>query len=137
MEELLTRIWEMLVGRLGGPLHLRFVAQPCIAAFLGIRIAVRDARAGRPPYYFLPAFTDTAIRRELLGIAFKDVRKIFIAACIFDIVYTLIVFRWVYPLQTLLVALVLALIPYLLVRGPVTRIAARLMKRNKARAQHA
>ena len=33
------------------------------------------------------------------------------------------VFRWIYPFETLLVAFLLACVPYLLIRGPVNRIA--------------
>jgi hypothetical protein len=32
--------------------------------------------------------------------------------------------RWVYPLESLIVAFVLACVPYLLLRGPVNRIAS-------------
>jgi hypothetical protein len=48
MEELLTRVWEMLIGREHGPLAFRIIIQPMVAAFLAIRTGLRDARAGRP-----------------------------------------------------------------------------------------
>jgi hypothetical protein len=41
------------------------------------------------------------------------------------VVYQVFVLRWIYPGQTLVVATTLAIIPYLLIRGPVTRIARR------------
>ena len=44
-------------------------------------------------------------------------------AVIIDVVYEFIAFRSIYPLQPLLVAFVLAVIPYILIRGPVNRIA--------------
>jgi len=34
------------------------------------------------------------------------------------------VFRWIYPLEVLLVAFLLACVPYLLIRGPVNRLAS-------------
>jgi len=37
----------------------------------------------------------------------------------------LIVFKWVYPLQSLVVAVLLAFVPYVLIRGPVTRLKSR------------
>ena len=44
-------------------------------------------------------------------------------AIVIDVVYQFIVFRWFYPGEALVVAFVLAIVPYLLVRGPVNRIA--------------
>jgi hypothetical protein len=43
MEELLTRIWEMLIGREHGPLGFRVIIQPMVATFLAIRAGLRDA----------------------------------------------------------------------------------------------
>ena len=54
--------------------------------------------------------------------------KVFIVAIILDLTYEVIVYRWVYPGQALIVAAVLAFIPYLLIRGPVTRIARRFIR---------
>jgi hypothetical protein len=40
-----------------------------------------------------------------------------------DIIYQWIVQRWIYPGEVVIVAILLAMVPYLLIRGPVTRIA--------------
>jgi len=42
-------------------------------------------------------------------------------------------FRWLYPSEALLVATVLAILPYLVVRGPVNRIASYRTKDSNAR----
>src|ERR1019366_3429842 len=57
MQELLTRTWDMLVGREHGPLAFRLVIQPMAGAFLAIRAGVKDAREGRPPHYSPIRFT--------------------------------------------------------------------------------
>ena len=126
LPEFLSRHWEMLVGRLQGPLNFRFIMQPLVAVILAIRVGVRDAREGRPPYLFWPFFTDSARRAELVRLAWADIGKVFIVAFTLDVVYEVIVYRWIYPGQALIVALSLAVIPYLLVRGPVTRILRRV-----------
>lgn len=100
----------------------RFIMQPAVAILLAIRAGLRDARARGPPYFFWPAFLNLSRARELLRLVWKDVGKVFVVAYGLDIVYTLMVGRWVYPVQSLNVAISLALVPYLLVRGPVTRI---------------
>ena len=87
-----------------------------------IRAGLRDAREGRPPYFFWAIFTHPPRSRELFQRAWKDVGKVFIVAVTLDVIYELIVYRWVYPGQALIVATVLAVVPYLLIRGPLTRI---------------
>lgn len=127
--ELFTRVGDMLIGREHGPLHFRLIMQPLVAVILAIRVGVRDAREGRPPYFFWAVFTNKARRRELLRLAWKDVGKVFCVALGLDVIYELIVWHRVYPVQAILVAVVLAIIPYLLVRGPATRLARRCLKK--------
>lgn len=128
LEEFFPRVWEMLIGRAEGPLTLRLMLQPTVAVFFAIRAALRDVREGNPPYFFWVVFTDPARRPVLLGQVRKDVGKVFIAAVVLDVVYELIVYRWVYPGQAVIVATVLAILPYLLIRGPVTRILRRFQR---------
>jgi hypothetical protein len=128
--EFFTRSWEMLIGRTNGPLTLRLLLQPTMAAILAIRAGLRDAREGRTPYLW-SVFTNPAHRQDLLRQGWKDVVKVFIVAVVLDVIYELIVYRWVYPGQSLIVATVLAVIPYLLIRGPATRIAQHFIKRTK------
>jgi hypothetical protein len=130
----LIRHCEMLVGRTQGPLTFRLILQPLTAVILAIRVALRDAREGLPPYFFLPVFTDSARRAELIRLAWQDIGKVFVVALVLDVVYELIDFRWIYPGQALIAAVCLAVIPYLLVRGPFTRILLRFrrMKRQNS-----
>jgi hypothetical protein len=121
IHEFFVRTWEMLMGRVGGPLTLRFIVQPAVAAGFAIRAGLRDARKDRPPYLW-SVFTSSVDRRDLLREGWRDIRTVFIIALGLDVIYAVIVHRWVYPGQTLLVAAVLAIVPYLLIRGPVTRI---------------
>jgi len=51
------------------------------------------------------------------------VAKVFVLAVIIDVAYQVMVFRWVYPFEVLLVSFLLACVPYLLIRGPANRIA--------------
>src|SRR5258705_2135682 len=121
MEDPLSRLVHDVIGRLDGPLHLRFFLQPSVAIILAIRDGLRDAREGRPAYFW-SLFTESGLRRDLLRDGWKAISKVFIVAVALDIVYQLIVLRWFYPFETLLVAVLLALIPYLSVRGPVNRV---------------
>ena len=134
MEELLTRVAENLVGRLHGPLTLRLLLQPLVAIFFATRSGLRDAREDRAPYFWALLY-DPAHRHEMLRQGWRDVGKVFVIAIILDIVYQVIVSHWVYPGETLLVAAVLALLPYLIVRGLVTRIARKTKAKSSASPQ--
>src|SRR5512136_619418 len=129
--EMLARRGEHLVGRLGGPLNFRLVVMPLVVTLLAIRAHLRDVREGRPTV--LGAFfRDPSKRRRLLRSGLKDIGKVFIVACVLDTTYQILVLRSFYPGEVLVVAVVCAIVPYALVRGPVTRLARRFYRR-KAR----
>jgi hypothetical protein len=121
MDDLMTRVLEDLAARVGGPMSFRLILQPTIAAILAIRAGMQDARTGRPAYFWA-LLTDPAHRRDLLRDGWKSVTKVFLAATVLDVVYQIIVLRWVYPGEALLVAFILACVPYLLIRGPISRL---------------
>ena len=122
MEEVFARAWDNLLGRLGGPLSFRFLIQPTVAALVGIVAGVRDAQAGRPAYFYA-IFTDAVHRSARLRECWRAVWKVFVVAAMLDIVYEIIVFKTIYPGETLIVAFSLAVVPYVVVRGPANRIA--------------
>ena len=119
-----------LLSRFSGPLNFRLVVMPTVVTLLALRADWKDARAGRPA--FLGAFiTDPVERRRLFRMALKDIGRVFMVAIVLDTAYQLMVFRWVYAGEVLVVAVVCAIVPYVLVRGPITR-AARLLYRKWA-----
>ena len=59
----------------------------------------------------------------MLKDGWKSVGKVFVLALILDVVYQIIVTRFVYPGEALVTAVLLAIVPYVLLRGPVNRIA--------------
>jgi hypothetical protein len=131
MEELFTRFWNDLTGRIGGPMSFRFFLQPAMAMIFAIRDGLRDAREERPAYFY-SLLTDPANRRSRLREGFKAVARVFVFAIIMDLFYQVIVLRWFYPGEAVIVAFVLAFLPYILLRGPVNRIARYLHRPPKA-----
>ena len=121
MEDILIRIVDNLSDRVTGPMKFRLLLQPAMAIIFAIRDGLKDAREGRVPYFWA-VFTNAAHRKELLREGWKAVSRVFILAIIMDAIYQYIVLRWFYPGEALLVAFVLAFVPYLLLRGPVNRI---------------
>jgi hypothetical protein len=120
----LERMVENLIGRLDGPMHFRLFLQPATALFFGIRDGLKDAREGKPAYFWT-IFSNPAQAKELLKSGFKSVTRVVIFALVMDAIYQIIVSHWFYPGEALLVAFILAFVPYLLIRGPVNRIARR------------
>jgi hypothetical protein len=118
-----ARLIGDLTGRLTGPLTMRLFLQPAMAAYFAIRDGIADARQGRPPYFWCLFTVPKTERRRLLREGWKAVMKVFVMAIALDVVYQWIVFRWVYPGEAVIVAFVLAVVPYTLIRGPANRIA--------------
>ncbi len=130
MDDILTRFWQEIMERPSGPLALRFYLQPLMATIFAVKDGLRDAREGNPAYFWA-VLTDRAHRRYLLQNGWKSTGKIFFLALILDLVYQVIVLGGLRPVEGLVVAIVLALVPYLILRGPVSRIA-RLLRRGSA-----
>jgi hypothetical protein len=62
----------------------------------------------------------------LLREGWGDVGRLFVVAIVIDVIYQLMVFRTVYPGQSLIVAAVLAFPTYFIGRGLANRIASGL-----------
>jgi hypothetical protein len=105
-------------------MKFRLLLQPMMATIFATRAARRDARDGNSPYFWA-VFANAAERNKLLQSGWKDVGKVILIAILIDAVYQVIVFKWVYPGEALIVALVLAIVPYLLIRGPLYRMLRR------------
>ena len=125
MDHLIARVTENLIARVTGPMKFRLLLQPGMAIFFAIREGLKDAQGGKPPYLWA-CLTDRGEREAMLKEGWKSIGKVFTLAVVLDIVYQLIEHRWrVYPGEAILVAIILAIIPYLLVRGPINRIFRR------------
>jgi hypothetical protein len=130
MDELFSRAVDLLVGRAEGPLHLRFLIQPLMAAILAARAGARDVREGRAPFGWA-VLVGRGHRTDLLHEAWNDVATLFLAAFVVDALYQLIEFHWIYLVQALVVASLIALPTYLLVRGPTARVLRRWSRENR------
>lgn len=122
MQEIWARIIENMIERVSGPMHLRIILQPVLALIFATIAGMRDAREGKPPYFW-SLFTDSAHRREMLRDGWKSVGKVFVIAMVLDVIYQIVALRFVYPGEVVLVAILLAILPYLIVRGVVTQVA--------------
>lgn len=117
---MLERIWANLAGRIGGPLTLRLVVQPVVAAWFALRAGQQDAQQGRAPYGF-ELIREAQNRKYLLREGWRDIAKVFVAAVAMDLIYQVLELPRLYPEEALIVAVTLALVPYVLIRGLANR----------------
>jgi hypothetical protein len=121
MGSLLSTYWTDLISRFDGPLHFRLIVQPLMAIFFAVRDGRRDAREGRGAYIWKFVHKPEH-RRQLLASGVKSISKVFVMAFALDVAYQFLEWGGLKPLQALLTATVLAVIPYVVLRGPVNRI---------------
>ncbi len=124
MEEFLSRWWQEILARPGDPLSFRFYLQPIMAVVVAIRDGLKDARADRPAFLW-SLLADPARRAESLRSGWRGFGRIFLLAVALDLAYQIFVLKGFRPVQGLVIAVVLAIVPYVLLRGPVNRLARR------------
>lgn len=124
MDQMWTRVGTDLLARVSGPLKFRLVLQPAMACFFAIRAGLKDAKQRNPPYFW-SLLWDRGHRLYMVKEGWKSIGRVFLLALALDVIYQIIVLRFVYPGEAIIVAIVLAIIPYLILRGLVTRVARR------------
>ena len=131
MDDLWSRITEQLSDRVSGPMHVRFILQPIVATLLAIRSGLKDAGEGRPPYFWALILHpyDPSRRREMIKEGWQGISKVCFAALALDLIYQFIAFPSFNLRHAVIVAFLLVIAPYLILRGAVTRLALRFMTR--------
>ena len=122
MGDMGTNFITELIGRIDGPMYFRIYLQPLMAIIFAIRDGRKDAREGRPAYGWA-LLTNSEHRRYLLKDGWKGIRNVFVIAAVLDVVYQFVAIGSWRPLQGLATALLLAMIPYVLLRGPANRLS--------------
>ena len=105
---------------------------PTVVTILALRAAWKDHREGRPAFLGL-LIKDAGERNRLFRQGLKNIGRIFIVAIVLDIAYQLMVFRWVYPGMVLVVAVLCAIVPYVLVRGPLYLLVHTLLRKARGK----
>ncbi|MEH6355161.1 MAG: hypothetical protein V7760_03945 [Marinobacter sp.] len=121
MEDMVIRVVENMIDRVNGPLQFRLVLQPVMATIFAVMSGISDAKSGKPPYFW-SLITNPEHRREMLKDGWKSVGKVFVLAMILDVAYQYIQLGFIYPGEVAVVAFILAIVPYLIIRGLVTRV---------------
>jgi hypothetical protein len=123
----LDRLWKDMLARPGGPMTFRFILQPAMAAAMALRDGVHDARLGRRPYLWavLRGVRGPERRSGRFWEGIVSTARILILGVVMDVVYQWLELKTFYPAQAAVIAILLAFVPYLLLRGPMARVARR------------
>lgn len=120
--EVRERVFASIADRPGGPMTFRFILQPVMACVLAAIDGVRDARNGETPYFW-SLLAGNAKRTDLIYDGVIATSRVILLGLGMDIAYQWIEFRSFHPGEAAIVAVLLAFIPYLLLRGPCARLA--------------
>ena len=123
-----ARFWRDLVDRPGGPMTFRFLLQPAMALLAALHDGIADARQGRTPYLWA-LITGSHHRVERLEEGLVATARILLLGFGMDAIYQAVVLKTFYPAEMAVIAVLLAFVPYLLLRGPIARIARWWMAR--------
>jgi hypothetical protein len=117
------RFFEDMVARLSG--RLRFVVQPMVAIFLGVRDGAKDAREGNPTFLWALAFHEQH-RVKMLANAFSSAGDLIAIAILLDLISQFLIFREIRPGAALLLGPALISVPYAVARTFGNRISRSL-----------
>jgi hypothetical protein len=121
--ETFQRIWHNLLYRTDAPMRFRFILQPLMSAIAAVHDGLEDVRAGRPPIWTV--MRDPQQRAVRLREALNATARIILLGIAMDVIYQLTVLRTFYPVESVIIAVLLAFVPYLIIRGPVVRALRR------------
>ena len=129
-EQVRQRMLQNLLERPAGMMSFRFILQPIMAAIAAIIDGIRDARTGKPPYFWMLIFSSEGRLNRLREGILSTARIILLGMCM-DGIYQYYEFKAFFPVEAVVIALSLAFLPYLLLRGLFARAASWWLNRSK------
>lgn len=125
------RFWTDIADRVHGPMTFRFFLQPTMALIAAIPDGVRDAREGHSSFFWSAWWNGSATTGRLReGLA--STARVVLLGLSMDVIYQMKVLDRFYPVEALMMAILLAIIPYFIARYLVEAIVRRWFVRPKA-----
>lgn len=128
------RLWQDVIDRSHGPMTFRFILQPMMAAIAALHDGISDARKRRAPYLHTIVH-DPVKRADRLREGLISISRIVLLGFAMDAIYQWRVLGTFYPGEAVVITLILAVMPYAILRGPIERVARWRMVRQIS-AQH-
>jgi hypothetical protein len=116
------RFWADIADRAHGPMTFRFVLQPIMALLAAVPDGIRDARAGHKSFFWSALWDpDTPTGRLKEGIT--SIARVILLGIGMDVIYQFKELDQFYPVEAVMMALLLAVIPYFVFRWIVEKVA--------------
>ncbi|MBR1286085.1 hypothetical protein JQ597_28940 [Bradyrhizobium sp. AUGA SZCCT0177] len=120
--EIHRRFWADIFERIHGPMTFRFYLQPVMAALAALPDGIRDARLGHKSFFWSAWWDNNASAGRLREGAISTARVVLLGLSM-DVIYQFKVLDRFYPAEALMMAILLAVIPYFIFRWIVERAA--------------
>ena len=113
--EVNQRFWEDIFGRAQGPMTFRFYLQPTMAAIAALLDGIKDTRFGHKSFFWTAA-GDPTTRHGRLREGLEATARIVLLGLSMDVIYQHKVLHTFYPVEAVLMAILLAVVPYFIFR---------------------
>ncbi|UPK08257.1 hypothetical protein IVB05_28800 [Bradyrhizobium sp. 170] len=113
--EVHRRFWADIYDRIHGPMTFRFYLQPAMAALAALADGIRDARQGHKAFFWSALWSPDAPKGRLREGLISTARVVLLGLSM-DVIYQFKVLDRFYPGEALMMALLLAVIPYFIFR---------------------
>ena len=132
--EVHQRFWSDIFARASGPMTFRFYLQPTMALIAALHDGIRDARFGHKAFFWTVALDPTK-RGGRLREGLQSSARIVLLGLSMDVIYQLRVLHRFYPVEAVLMAIVLAVVPYFVFRWIVEGASRWWFARHQAGSQ--
>jgi hypothetical protein len=122
MHDVWIRVTENFSHRIDGSMSFRFILQPLMATIFAAIDGLKDAKGGKVPYLW-SLFTQPQHLAAQLEHGWKSIGKVFALAIVLDVIFQIRELHNFFPLEALATAVLLAIVPYISLRGVVCRLA--------------
>jgi hypothetical protein len=120
--EVHRRFWDDIFDRIHGPMTFRFYLQPSMALLAAIPDGIRETRLGHKSFFWSALWDPQAptgrLREGLISTA-----RVVLLGISMDAIYQFKALDRFYPVEALMMAILLAVIPYFVFRWIVERAA--------------
>ncbi len=116
------RFWSDIFERVGGPMSFRFILQPTMALLAALPDGINDARQGHSSFFWTDR-GDPTVQRGRLRQGLTSTARVVLLGISMDVIYQLRELDQFYPAEAVVMAILLAVIPYFVFRWIVERIA--------------
>lgn len=121
-EQVRQRMIHNLLERSSGMMSFRFLLQPIMAAIAALIDGIKDARTGQS-FYLWSIINNSEGRFNRLRDGILSTSRIILLGLCMDGIYQYFEFNAFFPGEAVVIALLLAFVPYLLLRGLFARAA--------------